>query len=141
VLLSVTSSPGVKAIALVLQDRALLVHLYSNGAYMAVVSRGLECRIDDKRLKRATWLLARLMERLAKRLKSRYYTFTGELSVEGDHAVYRPYILPSLTVDVILRGNTAVVQAGDFRARYRTTLDLAGVLVEYARLLESGGKC
>jgi hypothetical protein len=110
--LSVTASPGVRAITLTLHDKILAVHLYANTAYMAVVGRGVECLINDEELKNAARLLSRLMDRLGAAVKSRYYTYTGPIEVVGNEVRYRPYVTPTSTAEIVLRGGTARVAAG-----------------------------
>lgn len=136
-LLSVTASPGVRALTLTFNDRILAVHLYAKTAYMAAVARGVECTINDGELKHAAWLLTRLMDRLGAAVRSRYYTYTGPLEAL-DHAVrYRPYVSPTSTAEVVLSGGTARVIAGDYRKKYRTKIDVAGVLKRYLKYLEN----
>jgi len=137
VLLSVTASPGVRALTLTFNDRILAVHLYAKTAYMAAVARGVECIINDEELKHAAWLLTRLMDRLGAAVRSRYYTYTGPVEAL-DHAVrYRPYVSPTSTAEVVLSGGTARVMAGDYRKKFRTKIDVAGVLKRYLKYLEN----
>jgi hypothetical protein len=135
-LLSVTASPGVRAITLTLHDKILTVYLYANTAYMAVVGRGVECLINDEELKNAARLLSRLMDRLGAAVKSRYYTYTGPIEVAGDEVRYRPYVSPTSTAEIVLRGGTARVVAGDYKRKFRTRLDVAGVLKRYIEYLK-----
>lgn len=135
-LLSVTASPGVRAITLTLHDKILAVHLYANTAYMAVVGRGVECLINDEELKNAARLLSRLMDRLGAAVKSRYYTYSGPVEVVGDGVRYRPYVTPTSTAEIVLSGGTARVVAGDYRKKFRTRHDVAGVLKRYIEYLE-----
>jgi|GEM_PF-770408 len=136
VLLSVTASPGVRAVNLTFNDRILAVHLYAKTAYMAAVARGVECAINDKELKHVAWLLTRLMDRLGAAVRSRYYTYTGPVEVSNDAVRYRPYISPTSTAEVVLSGGTAKVVAGDYRKRFRTSVDVAGMLRRYLEYLE-----
>ncbi len=136
-LLSVTASPGVRALTLTFNDRILAVHLYAKTAYMAAVARGVECIIDDEELKHAAWLLTRLMDRLGAAVRSRYYTYTGPLETLDRAVRYRPYVSPTSTAEVVLSGGTARVIAGDYRKKFRTKIDVAGVLKRYLKYLEN----
>ncbi|WP_148682344.1 hypothetical protein [Pyrobaculum neutrophilum] len=137
ILLSITASPGVRAVTVTLGDRALAVHLYAKTAYIAAVARGVECRFEDGDLKRAAWLLAKLMDRVGRALKSRYYTYTGPLEVVEEAVRYRPYVSPTSTVEITLSGGRAAVVGGEFRRRFRTDVDVGGVLKKYIELLAS----
>jgi hypothetical protein len=137
VLLSVTASPGVRALTLTFNDRILAVHLYAKTAYMAAVARGMERVINDEELKHAAWLLTRLMDRLGAAVRSRYYTYTGPVEVLDNAVRYRPYVSPTSTAEVVLSGGTARVVAGDYRRKFRTGVDVAGVLRRYLDYLQN----
>jgi hypothetical protein len=136
VLLSITASPGVRSITITSGDRVLALHMYARSTYGAVVARGRECLVGGEDLRRAAWLLTRLMDRVGELLKSRYYTYTGPLEVVGDRVVYRPYVSPTSTAEVVLSGKTARVASGEFRRRFSTSLDVGAVLRRYLELLE-----
>lgn len=103
---------------------------------MAVVGRGVECLINDEELKNTARLLSRLMDRLGAVIKSRYYTYTGPVEVVGDEVRYRPYVTPTSTAEIVISGGTARVVAGEYRKKFRTRLDVAGVLTRYLEYLE-----
>lgn len=103
---------------------------------MAVVGRGVECLINDEELKNAARLLSRLMDRLGAAVKSRYYTYTGPIELVGDGVRHRPYVTPTSTAEIVLSGGAARVVAGDYRKKFRTRLDVAGVLKRYIEYLE-----
>jgi hypothetical protein len=136
VLLSITASPGVRSITITSGDRALALHMYANCTYGAVVSRGRECLIGGEDLKKAAWLLTRLMDKVGKLLKSRYYTYTGPLEVVGDRVVYKPYVSPTSIAEIVLSEKTARVSSGEFRRKFKTSLDVGAVLRKYLELLE-----
>jgi hypothetical protein len=50
--------------------------------------------------------------------------------------VYRPYVSPTSTAEVVLSGKTARVASGEFRRRFSTSLDVGAVLRRYLELLE-----
>jgi len=135
VYLSITASPGVRGITITRGDRILVVHLYAKSVYMAVVSRGCERVLADEELKRAAWLLTRLMDRVGRLVKSRYYTYTGPLEVREGEVVFRPYVAPTSAVEVVLRGGKAAVFAGEWRRRFRTGVDVAAALKRGLELL------
>lgn len=136
VLLSVTASPGVRGISITAEGKILVSHLYAKSAYAAVLTRGVECLVDGEDLKKATWLLTRLMDRVGALVKSRYYTYTGILEVANDAVIYKPYVSPTSTVEVVLSGKSARVKAGDLRKRYSTSIDVGAVLKKYLTRLE-----
>ncbi|MFN7106542.1 MAG: hypothetical protein ACK4M3_08205 [Pyrobaculum sp.] len=134
-LLTITTSPGVRGIAVTTSDRILAIHLYAGGFYGAVVSRGRECLLEGVEYRKAAWLITRLMDRVGELAKSRYYTYTGPLEL-GEVLRYRPYVTPTSTVEIVIERNKAVVYGGDFKKRYRTGLDLVYVFKKGVELME-----
>lgn len=136
VLLSITASPGVRSITITWGDRILALHMYARSTYGAVVARGRECLVAGEDLRRAAWLLTRLMDRVSELLKSRYYTYTGPLEVAEDRVVYRPYVSPTSTAEIVLSGRLAMAVSGEFRRRFSTSLEVGAVLRRYLEVLE-----
>ncbi|MFN3804055.1 MAG: hypothetical protein ACK4SY_03270 [Pyrobaculum sp.] len=134
-LLTVTTSPGVRGVAITTSDRMLAIHLYAGGFYAAVVSRGRECLLEGGEYRKAAWLMTRLMDRVGKLAKSRYYTYTGPLGL-GEVLRYRPYVTPTSTVEIVIDRNMAVVRGEDFRKRYRASLDLVHIFKRGVELME-----
>ncbi|ABL88106.1 conserved hypothetical protein [Pyrobaculum islandicum DSM 4184] len=135
-LLSITASPGVKALTITAGDKALAVHMYAKSSYVAVVTRNTECKIDDETLRKVAWLLVKLMDRVGKAVKSRYYTYTGPLEIKGDVIKYTPYISPTSTAEIVMSGGRAIVIVGEFRKKYRTGVEVAEILKKYIEYLE-----
>ncbi len=133
--LTVTSSPGVRGISITSRDRILVVHLYAGSVYVAAVAQNRECLADSREFEKAAWLLTRLMDRVGKLAKSRYYTYTGVLEL-GDVLRYRPYVTPTSMVEIAIDRNIAVVEGGGFRRRYRTAVDVASVLRSAVEFME-----
>ncbi|AAL64996.1 hypothetical protein PAE3550 [Pyrobaculum aerophilum str. IM2] len=136
-LLSITSSPGVRAITITAGDRILASHLYAKSSYAAVVTRERECVITSEELKKATWLLSRLMDRVGSAVKSRYYTYTGPLEISTEGVIFKPYVTPTSTAEIIFTGKFARVKAGDFKKKYRTSIEIGEVLRRHVQLLEN----
>lgn len=134
--LSITASPGVRGFTITAGDRILAVHLYAKSAYMAVVGRGWERVVDDEQLKKAAWLLSRLMDRVGRETKSRYYTYTGPLEVRINGLWYKPYISPTSTAEVVIRGRAARVSAGDWKKKFAAGLDVEAVLKKWVKVLQ-----
>ncbi|MEZ0318383.1 MAG: hypothetical protein ABWK05_00090 [Pyrobaculum sp.] len=134
--LSVTASPGVRGFTITAVDKILAVHLYAKSSYMALVARGSEYLIYDDQLKKTAWLLSRLMDRIGKETKSRYYTYTGPLEVRTSGLWYKPYISPTSTAEVVIRGRWAKVSAGDWKKKFAAGLDVEAVLKEWIRKLQ-----
>lgn len=129
--LTVTASPGVRGITVTLGDRLLVVHLYGGVVFMAGVSRGSVCVFNDEELKKAAWLLTRLMDKVGELAKSRYYTFTGPVEFAGGVVKYRPYVTPTSTAEIILSGGVAKAKVGDVKKKFKTGVDVSRVLERY----------
>lgn len=135
-LLSITVSPGVKSLALSCGGAAAFIQLYGEAVYAALVSRGREAPLDDREAVAAARALVRLMDMVGRASGSRYYTFTGPLEI-GDHVVFRPYVAPTSTARVEIRGRKArfeVSEAG-VRRRGRAKVDLQSALTRLAKAL------
>lgn len=135
-LLTITASPGVRALNITADDKLLAVHFYRKETYMALVAKGREEPINDEELKKAAMLMGKLMDKLARELDSRYYTFTGPLEMHGEVIVYKPYVTPTSTALIELRGKTARVSAGDYRRKFRASVDLTAILRRYVEILK-----
>ncbi len=134
--LSITASPGVRGISITARDRILAVHLYGGVVFSAAVARGSVCPISDEDLKKTAWLLSKLMDKVGELAKSRYYTFTGPLEFLEDVVKFRPYINPTATVEIELRGRVAVAYIGDVKKKFRTRVDISNVLKKYVEFLK-----
>lgn len=137
VLLSVVSSPFVKSVSIFAGDKAFLTQYYkeTKSVYSAVVAKGRETRIDDEELLRASRILVRLMAMVGKAVKSRYYSFTGTL-VLGDELVFRPYVSPTSTARVRIRGHNILVDAGEaLRKKIKTKTDIEAAVRRILELL------
>lgn len=136
-LLSITVSPGVKALALSCRGSAALVQMYGEAVYAAVVSRWREVPLEDREALAAAKALVRLMDAVGRAAGSRYYTFTGPLEL-GERVVYRPYVAPTSTATVEIRGRRVRVEVSDVgvRRKGRAKVELQAALARLAKALD-----
>lgn len=139
-LLSIVTSPYVKSITLIKGGRAFLLQYYPNSRdiYTAVVAKGKEEIIDDEGVIKAARALTKLMRFVGKAVKSRYYSFTGTIKAEGDALLFKPYISPTSTAIIAIRGNRIIVEVpGVLKKKLEARVDVAAAIRYILKRLNS----
>jgi len=136
---SITTSEYVKSLSLLCGGRLIALQQVLYAEYYAVIGRGEERPLDPSYADILS-VLASLMRRVGRALKSDYYSFVGVMEVEPERITFEPHVTPELKARIRILPKRVRVLAGEYRKTFRLKegelsriIELMNKLVEEVR--------